>query len=453
MALVGDRVSVVCSGESHAVTAAVLREHRRRVIPRSDQRLPGVTVAHRCCLSSSLSISFNTTNSFHIRVERGERGPEKNRSLVVDPMAKNEQATSQPSNSLPPQRPAITLPPRTSFEALLYGGSGVGGLGFSPGPMTLLSTLFADAVAGEEDSTSFSQLLAGAGDFDFRPKSPMSSMLQQTEILTPASFGSPTGMMTMTHQQALAQAISQAEYSDAVSSLSASPTTDSTVEEAATTTRAEEAVSTRAEDGYKWRKYGQKSVKGSEFPRSYYKCTHPGCPVKKKVERSLDGHVTEIVYKCQHSHKPPFSNHNKRRGKDAGDGDEPEPKRLNTSVEAVSSYSSQKGVSEPRIIVQTTSEVDLLEDGYRWRKYGQKVVKGNRYPRSYYKCTTPGCNVRKHVERASTDPKAVITAYEGKHNHDVPAGKSYGGQNASNNTKRMKNKGQHYLGLKEEQSA
>jgi len=25
------------------------------------------------------------------------------------------------------------------------------------------------------------------------------------------------------------------------------------------------------------------------------------------------------------------------------------------------------------------------------------------------------------VERASTDPRAVITTYEGKHNHDVPA--------------------------------
>jgi hypothetical protein len=34
-----------------------------------------------------------------------------------------------------------------------------------------------------------------------------------------------------------------------------------------------------------------------------------------------------------------------------------------------------------RIIVQTNSEVDLLDDGYRWRKYGQKVVKGNPHPR------------------------------------------------------------------------
>ena len=43
--------------------------------------------------------------------------------------------------------------------------------------------------------------------------------------------------------------------------------------------------------------------------------------------------------------------------------------------------STQRTVTEPRIIVQTTSEVDLLDDGFKWRKYGQKVVKGNPYPR------------------------------------------------------------------------
>jgi len=29
----------------------------------------------------------------------------------------------------------------------------------------------------------------------------------------------------------------------------------------------------------------------------------------------------------------------------------------------------------------TKSEVDHLEDGYRWRKYGQKAVKNSPYPR------------------------------------------------------------------------
>ena len=65
---------------------------------------------------------------------------------------------------------------------------------------------------------------------------------------------------------------------------------------------------TPSEDGYNWRKYGQKQVKGSEYPRSYYKCTHSNCPVKKKVERSHEGHITEIIYKGAHNHpKPPPS--------------------------------------------------------------------------------------------------------------------------------------------------
>lgn len=38
-------------------------------------------------------------------------------------------------------------------------------------------------------------------------------------------------------------------------------------------------------------------------------------------------------------------------------------------------------IREPRVVVQTTSDVDILDDGYRWRKYGQKVVKGNLNPR------------------------------------------------------------------------
>lgn len=65
---------------------------------------------------------------------------------------------------------------------------------------------------------------------------------------------------------------------------------------------------TPADDGYNWRKYGQKQVKGSEYPRSYYKCTHPNCPVKKKVERAQEGHITEIIYKGAHSHPKPQPN-------------------------------------------------------------------------------------------------------------------------------------------------
>ncbi|XP_057759618.1 probable WRKY transcription factor 2 isoform X2 [Arachis stenosperma] len=289
-----------------------------------------------------------------------------------------------------------------------------------------------------------------------------------------------------------------------------------------------------SEDGYNWRKYGQKQVKGSEYPRSYYKCTHPNCPVKKKVERSHEGHITEIIYKGAHNHpKPPpnrrsgiasanppsdmqmdnpehverqsgsdgelgwanlhkgnvagaanwkndnlevtssasvapeycnqstnsqaqngtqfdsgdavdasstFSNEDDDddRGTHGsvslgydGEGDESESKRRKLESYATELSGATRAIREPRVVVQTTSEVDILDDGYRWRKYGQKVVKGNPNPRSYYKCTNAGCTVRKHVERASHDLKSVITTYEGKHNHDVPAARSSSHVNAN----------------------
>lgn len=47
------------------------------------------------------------------------------------------------------------------------------------------------------------------------------------------------------------------------------------------------------------------------------------------------------------------------------------------------SASASRTVREPRVVVQTTSEIDILDDGYRWRKYGQKVVKGNPNPRYF----------------------------------------------------------------------
>lgn len=41
----------------------------------------------------------------------------------------------------------------------------------------------------------------------------------------------------------------------------------------------------------------------------------------------------------------------------------------------------EKKVRKPRFAFQTRSHVDILDDGYRWRKYGQKAVKNNKFPR------------------------------------------------------------------------
>ncbi|KAH7858118.1 hypothetical protein Vadar_020163 [Vaccinium darrowii] len=81
---------------------------------------------------------------------------------------------------------------------------------------------------------------------------------------------------------------------------------------------------------------------------------------------------------------------------------------------------NQKRQREPRFAFMTKSEVDHLDDGFRWRKYGQKAVKNSPFPRSYYRCTTPACGVKKRVERSSDDPSIVVTTYEGTHTHPCP---------------------------------
>lgn len=258
-------------------------------------------------------------------------------------------------------------------------------------------------------------------------------------------------------------------------------------------------------DGYNWRKYGQKQVKGSEYPRSYYKCTHPICPVKRMVERSIDGKIAEIVYKGEHNHpkpQPPKRLSSASQGQTSVASEQareieeplwsdllieknlsdsrmdghidvnfygtldspkvqcshdsligatyssgimaPDPsqrlgadleirskgtvvddglhrskrrKNLNLDSEAAA---SRNITAELHSVFQAPTESDVSADGFRWRKYGQKVVKGNSYPRCYYRCTSPKCSVRKYVERASGDTRSFVTTYEGKHNHDKP---------------------------------
>lgn len=41
----------------------------------------------------------------------------------------------------------------------------------------------------------------------------------------------------------------------------------------------------------------------------------------------------------------------------------------------------EKKQRQARFAFMTKSEVDNLEDGYRWRKYGQKAVKNSSFPR------------------------------------------------------------------------
>ncbi|KAI7751719.1 hypothetical protein M8C21_004357 [Ambrosia artemisiifolia] len=73
----------------------------------------------------------------------------------------------------------------------------------------------------------------------------------------------------------------------------------------------ENGLEGNTDDGYSWRKYGQKDILGSKFPRSYYRCTYRyihHCLARKQVQRTNeDPTVFEITYKGQHSCNPTAS--------------------------------------------------------------------------------------------------------------------------------------------------
>lgn len=205
-------------------------------------------------------------------------------------------------------------------------------------------------------------------------------------------------------------------------------------------------------DGYNWRKYGQKQVKSPQGSRSYFKCTHNECDAKKIESCDQYNSITKIVYKGQHKHDPPkkvFSRRGKvlsasSRGQErktnstpgskqhkssdsvsnglilVEEMDAPPPKQRVKKSSSASPGSVLKRPKKPKFVIHAASDVGISADGYRWRKYGQKMVKGNPHPRNYYKCTSAGCPVRKHIEMAVDGSSEVILTYKGIHDHEMP---------------------------------
>ncbi|CAI9087920.1 OLC1v1022121C1 [Oldenlandia corymbosa var. corymbosa] len=87
---------------------------------------------------------------------------------------------------------------------------------------------------------------------------------------------------------------------------------------------------------------------------------------------SISSSSTEAVGDEDSSHKGKKD----KQMKEATEDEDHSPKKENKTKKK-----PEKKEKQPRFAFMTKSEVDHLEDGYRWRKYGQKAVKNSPYPR------------------------------------------------------------------------
>ncbi|GER43337.1 WRKY DNA-binding protein 32 [Striga asiatica] len=191
-------------------------------------------------------------------------------------------------------------------------------------------------------------------------------------------------------------------------------------------------------DGYNWRKYGQKLVKSPEGSRSYYRCTFFDCYAKKIEFCDSSRRLIETVYRSQHNHDPlqklnctnesvpalpvgpvsgdndsfrpvicsndpvkdnklkqsmPGTNEMPEKKHESSDSDETTEANMEEYIDeaecrkrhernsAGDMESPSKSGKKPKYVVHAAGDMGISGDGYRWRKYGQKTVKGNPHPR------------------------------------------------------------------------
>uniref|UniRef100_J3M861 WRKY domain-containing protein n=1 Tax=Oryza brachyantha TaxID=4533 RepID=J3M861_ORYBR len=61
------------------------------------------------------------------------------------------------------------------------------------------------------------------------------------------------------------------------------------------------------DDNFLWRKYGQKEIKNSKYPRFYYRCSYKddhGCPATKQIQQSETDPSFDITYFGEHTCRP-----------------------------------------------------------------------------------------------------------------------------------------------------
>ncbi|KAM4093565.1 hypothetical protein ACB094_06G127700 [Castanea mollissima] len=129
-------------------------------------------------------------------------------------------------------------------------------------------------------------------------------------------------------------------------------------------------------DSWAWRKYGQKPIKGSPYPRGYYRCSSSkGCPARKQVERShVNPTALLITYACDHNHPLPTSKYHSSSSSSSSSSTKAAAATAATS-DTISKLPANFPPEEPAVFSEDPSSSSpppppppplLLDDHFEW---------------------------------------------------------------------------------------
>nr|QCV57328.1 WRKY transcription factor [Fagopyrum tataricum] len=116
-----------------------------------------------------------------------------------------------------------------------------------------------------------------------------------------------------------------------------------------------------------WRKYGQKPIKGSPYPRGYYRCSSSkGCLARKQVERNRSNPKMFIVtYTAEHNHPMPTHRNSlagSTRQKPATASDEASPSNNSTGNASSPTVSHSSAMTEKAEVKTEYEEENMAKD-------------------------------------------------------------------------------------------
>ncbi|XP_020237415.1 WRKY DNA-binding transcription factor 70 [Cajanus cajan] len=174
--------------------------------------------------------------------------------------------------------------------------------------------------------------------------------------------------------------------------------------------------------GYSRRKAIEELVRGHDHAKQLRSVINGSCSDDRSATPFAEKLVKEVLMSFTNSLLF-LNNTTTSEPHDASDvqvWDSPKSEDSQESNCKTSTVKERRGCYKRRRTEQTWEKESEapIDDGYQWRKYGQKEILNAKFPRNYFRCThkfDQGCQATKQVQKVQEDPILFKTTYYGIH--------------------------------------